>query len=206
MILLSHAALGQSGSNRVDTLLNSSDYIVFGKPTGNVKIVTKGDEAKHPNHHVLAKYQDDFILGQNITFEEVDINIKYKPVTSFEVYPVDVFKGKLTAPNFDSNPASKNFITRIKAACEGGINFAGHYTLVEWGCGTACQTGVLVDRKTGEIHVRPSSSLGTDFKPNSNLIIFNTGAINTKTNLIWVSGHSELRFEIWNGEKFTPVN
>lgn len=205
-MLVSNVSIGQSGSPRSDTLLSTEHYFITGSAIGTIQIVKEGHQGEFPSYNLLAKYKDDLILGKNIEFDYVNIYKKHKPIASFEDYEVDIFNGKLTAPNFDSNPASKNFIARIKAGCEGGINFAGHYTLVEWGCGTACQTGVLVDRKTGEIHVRPTSSLGTDFKTDSNLIIFNIGAIDNETNLTWVSGHSELSFEIWNGEKFTPVN
>jgi hypothetical protein len=173
-------AISQETTNKKDTLFNSKDYLVIGPLNGNIKVLVKGSENKHPSFQIISKHQNDLILSDNLTFDQVDIYRKYKPLAAFDDYLIPVFNGKLTAPNFESNLASKNFITRIKAACEGGINFAGHYTLVEWGCGTACQTGVLVDRKTGEIHDRPTSSLGTDFKSNSTLFIENIGAVDKK--------------------------
>ena len=53
-----------------------------------------------------------------------------------------------------------------------GPNFAGTYTVVMWGCGSGCQSSVIVDAKTGKIY---SPGLGTErglcFRMDSSLII-----------------------------------
>ncbi len=54
--------------------------------------------------------------------------------------------------------------------------FAGKYVLIEAGCGTSCQTGVLVNRQTGK--VVPNSQLpiagsGYDYRFNSALLVVN---------------------------------
>ena len=36
-----------------------------------------------------------------------------------------------------------------------GPNFGGHYVLVQWGCGTACMDGALIDANTGQISRLP---------------------------------------------------
>ncbi len=54
--------------------------------------------------------------------------------------------------------------------------FAGRYVLIEVGCGAPCQTGILVNRRTGK--VVPDSQLpiavsGYDFRFNSALLVVN---------------------------------
>jgi hypothetical protein len=33
-----------------------------------------------------------------------------------------------------------------------GPNFAGHYTVAQWSCGTGCSSGVVVDAETGHLY------------------------------------------------------
>jgi len=52
--------------------------------------------------------------------------------------------------------------------------FGGHYVMVTTGCGTACQIGVLVDRRTGRIVDKlPLATTGYDYRANSNLLVVN---------------------------------
>jgi len=44
-----------------------------------------------------------------------------------------------------------------------GPNFGGHYVLVQWGCGTACMEGALIDTDTGHV-LRLPQIPGTDQK------------------------------------------
>jgi hypothetical protein len=69
------------------------------------------------------------------------------------------------------------FRTRITEGCKDGINFAGYYTLIYWGCGTSCQYGVIVNIKTGKIFDGYQSSLGSEFKKDSESIIMNSDII-----------------------------
>lgn len=75
-----------------------------------------------------------------------------KDAPKFEDYPVkSVFKGKITAPDVGSHPRSKRFRTAIRTKAKAGVNFAGHYSLVAWGCGSACTSWAIVDSKTGRV-------------------------------------------------------
>lgn len=72
-----------------------------------------------------------------------------------------------------------------------GPNFAGHYFVVNWGCGTGCLMMVIVDAVTGQVYPPPLSAgkLGTqticvpnlglgwgdfDYRPNSRLFMMKT--------------------------------
>src|ERR1035438_1603912 len=41
-----------------------------------------------------------------------------------------------------------------------GPNFAGHYTIVTWGCGSSCVSAVVVNANTGAVHRLPFSNIG----------------------------------------------
>ncbi len=191
--------------NTLDTLLNTSDYLVLGNKKAKIKIVQEDEIEQHPNYNVLIGYGNDFIIGEEIEFKEVKIYKKYTPKTSFDDYKVQIYDGKLADPDFSTNPEAKLFITRIKTECEKGINFAGHFTLVIWGCGSSCQNGVIVDRITGKIHLVYGTSLGSKFKKDSKMIITNVAAIDTTTNLIETCGYCNVKHEIWTGTKFIVV-
>ena len=78
----------------------------------------------------------------------------------FEDFPArPLFKGKPAAPDVRSHPRSRMFRTMIRYGAKAGANFAGHYSIVRWGCGSGCLMLAIVDEKTG--HVYHPENLGT---------------------------------------------
>lgn len=74
---------------------------------------------------------------------------------SFKNYPVqEIYKGK-PAPAKPARGRAGKFRTRIKLGAKKGPNFAGHYTIVLWGCGSDCSGVAIVDAKTGEVFIDP---------------------------------------------------
>jgi hypothetical protein len=47
------------------------------------------------------------------------------------------------------------FRTRLREDSRTGTNFAGHYTVVFWGCGTGCAQLAVVDARTGRVYWPP---------------------------------------------------
>lgn len=91
----------------------------------------------------------------------------------FEQYPAtNTFKGRLT---FDRFGCGRKFRDQIKYAIRTqGVNFAGDSLLVEWGCGSYCQSHGIVYGPTGKVNCElPTSQVGAKFKKNSRLIILN---------------------------------
>jgi hypothetical protein len=79
---------------------------------------------------------------------------------SFRSYGIaERFTGKPAAPIL-ATPGDRAFRTRIREGAAKGPNFAGHYTVAEWGCGTSCVSAVVVDAKTGKVYGVPFSILG----------------------------------------------
>jgi hypothetical protein len=149
----------------------------FVKKGGNPKLKTKGDTLYSDNELL--------ILGDWSLLKSQGVYKKFKFKSEFKDFPVDsIYQGNLAKPNFKTNPNAKHFITRIKDGCESlGVNFAGHYTIVEWGCGAACQEMALVNRINGNIIYSqiPFDTLdghcGLKYKIDSRMLIVNTEAL-----------------------------
>ncbi len=113
-----------------------------------------------------------------------------KRIPQFRDYSVtEAYIGR-TAPLALARP-DRMFKTRLAwAARNQRPNFAGHYILTSWGCGTTCLMGAIIDAKTGKVYWWNFSiccwSLDVDdkfepidFRLNSKLIVF-SGARNEK--------------------------
>ena len=74
---------------------------------------------------------------------------------------VEKFTGKAAAPILQTR-MQKTFRKTIVDAAQQGPNFAGHYTLAEWGCGAGCVSMAVVDSKTGRAFDGPFNLLGYD--------------------------------------------
>lgn len=86
------------------------------------------------------------------------------------------YTGPIANINFDSPnfPQAAQFKSAIEAAVSSGPNFAGHFVIAEWGCGSNCQDHAIVDVITGNIVAFgiPSES-GLSFSRESALIMTN---------------------------------
>ena len=70
-------------------------------------------------------------------------------------YPVEtIFKGTPAVPILDTKHA-RYYQTRILEGAKAGPNFAGHYTVVSWGCGMASFDFVVIDTITGKVYSSP---------------------------------------------------
>jgi hypothetical protein len=69
----------------------------------------------------------------------------------FDKYPAEVFHGKPTVPHLETARA-RDFSTVILKGAKRGPNFAGHYAIVSWGCGTSCGSYVIVDSRSGRVY------------------------------------------------------
>lgn len=91
----------------------------------------------------------------------------------FSDYPVsNISRQKPAAADFNTNANARRFQSAIRDGVKRGPNFAGHYTVITWGCGTMCQSFVIVDSITGEIFSSPFvTSTGICKRLDSNLLI-----------------------------------
>ncbi|MGX7666728.1 hypothetical protein [Flavobacterium pedocola] len=58
--------------------------------------------------------------------------------------------------DFNSNKTAKRYKTAIADEYTSGkVNFAGHYIICTWGCGTGCLDGAMVDVTNGKVYNVP---------------------------------------------------
>jgi hypothetical protein len=82
---------------------------------------------------------------------------------TFGEYPAQrTFTAAPAKPTF-RNRGQRLFRTRISEAAKKGPNFAGHYTIAEWGCGTSCVSVAVIDAETGVVSEGPFGRLPNAF-------------------------------------------
>jgi len=69
----------------------------------------------------------------------------------FGQYPASVEKATVRSIDFKRHPEARTFRTRLSEGLASGVNFAGHYVVVGWGCGTGCISGAIIDARTGNV-------------------------------------------------------
>lgn len=77
-----------------------------------------------------------------------------EPLATFEQYPAPLYQG-IHAKDIQlkNDDFANTFRTRLRAALKSPVNFAGHYVITTWGCGTSgCFMGAIVDVKTGQVY------------------------------------------------------
>jgi hypothetical protein len=116
-----------------------------------------------------------------------------------------VFNGK-PAPPVLLRPEERRFRTVLREGANAGPNFAGHYTIVEWGCGTECWQAAVVDAETGRVYPSPlKGSIGyfrsswLHFQLRSRLLV---ACDNCRK---WASEQCDQRYFVWNGDGFTEI-
>lgn len=99
----------------------------------------------------------------------------------FTDYPVStIYRGRPAAPKFDADDFYLDrFIEAVTYSSAHGPNFAGHYAIAQWSCGSDCRSMEVVDVKNGRIFREAPYGMmaiagrfaGLSFKVNSRLLI-----------------------------------
>lgn len=94
-------------------------------------------------------------------------------VPAFADFHVDsTYHGPVAPVNLKSNPRAPRFRTVLRQGAGTGPNFAGHLTVVAWGCGTSCIEIALVDARSGRVFTSPvGAGYGVDYKLDSRLLV-----------------------------------
>jgi hypothetical protein len=58
-----------------------------------------------------------------------------------------------------SHPEAREFRSQIRSDAKAGPNFAGHFTIVDWGCGSACLQWGVVNARSGAVWFEPGLSV-----------------------------------------------
>lgn len=148
-----------------------------------------------------------FIITTAVIFIMVCSGLIAQPSTlpKFEDYHTSETIKSKPAPAKPKSPDAKQFRTAIKKGAKEGPNFAGRYTIVTWGCGTACVMFAIVDARSGAVFMAPFTvSMGAhlnqeedliDYRPDSKLLVI-TGDLNEeeygKYYYVWDKGQLTL--------------
>lgn len=72
-------------------------------------------------------------------------------------YPAKPYTGVNAAPDVRSDPRSKRYRTQLSGWAREKSNFAGHYILATWGCGTSCTEIAIIDAISGKVFHPPGA-------------------------------------------------
>ena len=134
---------------------------------------------------------------------------------TFTQYAAKVERVRNVKVNLRSHKNARTFRTNLRNAARGGVNFAGHYILTTWGCGTNCSQSAIIDARNGRVFF-PDKLEGAGFgfcelpddteplvyKADSRLLVLNGfkgGDLNLE------NGRCGIYYLEWTGAKFKQV-
>ena len=107
---------------------------------------------------------------------------------SFETFAVSpVYEGKTHLPDFSGRDKKyRDYRTRIRDGLKEGPNFAGRFSVVQFGCGTGCSFVYVANNESGEVFEFPRGGenniyLQLSFTVGSRLLIAQWGDFDTDT-------------------------
>lgn len=134
---------------------------------------------------------------------------------TFTQYSVKVEKIENVKVNLKSHKNANMFRTNLRNAAKEGVNFAGHYILTTWGCGTNCSESAIIDARNGRVFFPnelegagfgfcdlPDDTEPSVYKANSRLLVlsgFKGGDLEKK------GGRCGIYYLEWTGTKFKQV-
>ncbi len=122
----------------------------------------------------------------------------------FEDFPATEFSdNKNIVVDVNSDPIGKIYSTAIRYSVKyNGINFAGKYSIADWGCGSGCQDGVIVDADTGHIYLLPEIMVnGYESRKGSRLLVQNPVTVGSG----WMNNWFKTRYWEWTGQGFKSL-
>lgn len=126
----------------------------------------------------------------------------WKKLPKFEDFPATEFSSnKKIIVDINSDPIGRTYRSAIRGDVESfGINFAGKYSTADWGCGSGCQDGVIVDADSGHIYRLPGVPMvnGYEARKNSRLLIQNPLTVGSG----WMNDWFKMRYWEWDGNSF----
>jgi hypothetical protein len=130
----------------------------------------------------------------------------------FEAYPArNVFRGTPASVDLSSAEGAREFRTMLRQGAAAGPNFAGHYTVVVWGCGSPCQSFAIVDARTGRVTWGPESlTVRAGYRLDSELLIadplehwmdaYGSHAVDA------IGGYAASTYYRWDGRRLVPLD
>ena len=189
-----------------DTIFENNDFLITGQSGTRMLVVPHKDSLLHEGFKVYSRFEEYSFLTNLIEDKSITIYRKNNNKYSFNAYPSDLYKKRLVKIVYDSHPLGVQFKQQIETIVANGINFGGKYTIASWGCGTACQQHVIIDRSSGLIVHTFTSELGIEFQPNSLLILKNNGAVDPETGLMDLCSYCKVTPLLWDENTLVKLN
>lgn len=130
-----------------------------------------------------------------------------KLLPRFEQHSVSrTLSGKPAAVDLRSHSKARLFRTMLRLGAEKGPNFAGHYTVATWGCGSSCIMVAVIDALSGRVYIAPFQvSTGASFRIDSRLLIANESEVER-----YLSGEAMLdvyvpAWYVWRNNRFVQI-
>jgi len=127
--------------------------------------------------------QAQYVYANGSSEKHADLSV----VHSFEKYPAKISDPRNPSRLVLTTRLAKRYKTVITDASTQPVDFAGHYRVATWGCGTDCRGFAIINKLNGVVYTLPgveyvAGVMGNEedrlaFKTDSNLFII-TGIIN----------------------------
>lgn len=89
---------------------------------------------------------DERIDPQEISASDVPAD-----APTFDAFPAVPYTGANAPLQFGNDREARLYRTRLREWSTHKVNFAGHYILADWGCGSGCLQTMLIDAQNGHV-------------------------------------------------------
>jgi hypothetical protein len=127
-----------------------------------------------------------FIVLSAILLVFISVSFAQTGTPGFTQYSARVENIRNVKVNLRSHKSANMFRTNLRNAAKEGVNFAGHFILTTWGCGTNCTQSAIIDARNGRVFFPdqlegagfgfcdlPDNTEPLVYKANSRLLILN---------------------------------
>ena len=129
---------------------------------------------KNWRQRVLFFFAVAILVVPGTAMSESEQFLSYYLYDDFRRHPASkIYAGPPAPVILETDALAKQFRTRLTEGAKSGPNFAGAYTIVEWGCGTNCQQIAIINARTGRVSDWLTTELGSNYQIDSMLFIEN---------------------------------
>jgi len=129
----------------------------------------------------------------------------YAQSVSFKNFEVPVNFHGIPAKPLQNTSNARRYRTMIRLAVAHGPNFADHYVLATWGCGSGCSMFSIVDAADGRVYDAPFTISRTDEVDEGERYVRNSRAFHCVGSLN-EGDNSADRWYVWDGKKLKLVS
>lgn len=129
----------------------------------------------------------------------------YKP-PNFAAYPAtEAYQGKPARLDRKSHSYARIYRQVLSGELESGPNFAGHFVIASWGCGTSCLANAIVDANTGKVFVpKVIESSGMKFTCDLKPLVFSRKS-RLIVQLVWDVDQVFVNHLLWDGNRLRKL-